>query len=80
MTEIEALLQIQAIPQKIWEQLSDADNEAIKISVQALVRENADGCMGCVFVDAEKWELPCTKCKRCCKDYWRAKRGNEDAE
>lgn len=35
---------------------------------------NADGCQGCAFeLDVEEWELPCVKCKRNCKDYWRAK-------
>ena len=31
----------------------------------------ADGCSGCAFYDKEEWEMPCRKCKRNCKDYWR---------
>lgn len=31
----------------------------------------ADGCSGCAFESAEEWEMPCRKCKRNCKDYWR---------
>lgn len=38
------------------------------------MKENADGCTGCAFESMNEWELPCTKCKRNCKDYWRAKR------
>ena len=38
------------------------------------MRENADGCFGCAFEDVNEWELPCAKCKRGCKDYWRAKK------
>lgn len=34
---------------------------------------NADGCEDCAFISAEEWEMPCAKCKRNCKDYWRAK-------
>ena len=36
MTESEAIMQIQAIPQKIWEQLSDTDNEAVEMAFKAL--------------------------------------------
>ena len=38
-----------------------------------LMKENADGCLGCAFEHVEEWELPCSKCKRNCKDYWRMK-------
>ena len=31
----------------------------------------ADGCQGCAFKSVEEWEMPCRKCKRNCKDYWR---------
>lgn len=30
-------------------------------------------CNGCAFEDVEEWEMPCAKCKRACKDYWRKK-------
>lgn len=39
-----------------------------------VMKENADGCVGCVFEHVEEWEMPCAKCKRNAKDYWRAKR------
>lgn len=31
------------------------------------------GCNGCTFEGVEEWEMPCAKCKRGCKDYWRRK-------
>lgn len=37
------------------------------------MKENADGCCGCAFEHVEPWELPCRKCKRNSKDYWRKK-------
>lgn len=37
------------------------------------MKENADGCFGCAFEDVNEWEMPCAKCKRNSKDYWRAK-------
>ena len=42
--------------------------------IEALIgRAEADGCLGCAFESCEEWEMPCKKCKRNCKDYWRAK-------
>ena len=35
------------------------------------------GCEHCAFEDVEEWELPCCKCKRGCKDYYRYKKGVE---
>ena len=37
------------------------------------MKENADGCKGCAFETVNEWEMPCAKCKRNSKDYWRAK-------
>lgn len=31
------------------------------------------GCSSCAFEDVDEWEMPCAKCKRGCKDYWRKK-------
>ena len=36
-----------------------------------IMKEDADGCSGCAFEYIEEWEMPCAKCKRNCKDYWR---------
>ena len=49
------------------------DAEALKEAIAALEREDADGCEGCAFTDVEEWEMPCRKCRRANKDYWRAK-------
>ena len=38
-----------------------------------VMKENADGCVGCAFDNIYPWELPCAHCKRNAKDYWRAK-------
>lgn len=54
--------------------------EALNMGVKALEKGTADGCDGCAFENVNEWELPCAKCKRNSKDYWRAKRGDEDAE
>lgn len=34
-------------------------------------KQEADGCVGCTFASVEEWEMPCVRCKRGCKDYWR---------
>lgn len=39
---------------------------------KAIEQVKADGCTGCAFGSVEEWEMPCAKCKRGCKDYWRA--------
>ena len=41
-----------------------------------VMKENADGCIGCAFEDVNEWEMPCAKCKRNSKDYWRCKQLN----
>jgi hypothetical protein len=37
----------------------------------------ADGCKGCAFDSTNEWEMPCVKCKRNCKDYWRKMESEE---
>lgn len=32
------------------------------------------GCDGCAFECYEEWDMPCLKCKRNCKDYYRRPR------
>lgn len=49
----------------------DVDPWAIKELQKILDAYLADGCQGCAFESAEEWEMPCRKCKRNCKDYWR---------
>lgn len=43
----------------------------IDMAIKELERQEADGCTGCAFGSVEEWEMPCAKCKRGCKDYWR---------
>lgn len=43
-----------------------------KVDARAM-KANADGCNGCAYEQIEEWNLPCSKCARNCKDYWRAK-------
>lgn len=38
-----------------------------------VMKQDADGCAGCAFEDVESWQMPCERCARNCKDYWRAK-------
>lgn len=38
-----------------------------------VMKENADGCCGCAFEMTESWQMPCDRCQRNSKDYWRAK-------
>lgn len=40
----------------------------------AIMHDEACGCTGCAFEDVNEWEMPCAKCSRGCKDYWRAKK------
>ena len=47
------------------------DLEKIARMVEEIAK--ADGCNGCTFEDVQDWELPCSKCKRNCKDYYRVK-------
>ena len=46
--------------------------------ITALSQE--DGCDGCAFITTEEWEMPCAKCKRNCKDYWRAKADRDEEQ
>lgn len=45
---------------------------------EALEQAKADGCWKCGFAEKEEWELPCSRCKRGCKDYWRPAREEGD--
>ena len=43
-------------------------------AIQAVIdKEKADGCSNCAYEDVEEWKMPCVKCKRNCKDYYRVK-------
>ena len=32
----------------------------------------ADGCNGCKYIAKDEYDEPCLRCRRNCKDYWRA--------
>lgn len=49
----------------------DVDPWAIDELKKVLDAYLADGCSGCAYVDVEEWNMPCCKCKRNSKDYWR---------
>ena len=48
-----------------------------KILDKAIEQCEADACCGCAFITTEEWEMPCCKCMRSCKDYWR-RAGEQD--
>lgn len=50
-----------------------------KILEQAIEQCKADGCSGCAYMSVEEWEMPCVRCARNYKDYWRKAdmRGND---
>lgn len=54
-----------------------AGYEALTIAIEALEKQilnEADGCTGCAFESYEEWQMPCEKCRRNNKDYWRAEK------
>ena len=53
-------------------------NDLIAIVQAWIDSQDADGCLGCAFEEKDEWQLPCCRCKRNCKDYWRRKEGEED--
>lgn len=50
---------------------NDDVEELLRIVRRIIDRETADGCTGCAYTETEEWELPCSKCRRAAKDYWR---------
>jgi len=49
----------------------DVEPWAIEELKELLDAYLADGCSGCAFYDRDEWEMPCERCKRNSKDYWR---------
>lgn len=50
---------------------TDVDPWAIEELKRVIYTYLADGCVGCAYEKVVEWELPCRKCKRNSKDYWR---------
>ena len=49
----------------------DVDPWAIAELKKVLDAYLADGCYDCAYADVEEWNMPCARCKRNSKDYWR---------
>ena len=49
----------------------DIDPWAINELRRVLDAYLADGCVGCAYESTVEWELPCRKCQRNSKDYYR---------
>ena len=56
---------------------ADVDPWAINELKRVLAAYLADGCQGCAYEATVEWELPCRKCKRNAKDYYRIAEGRE---
>lgn len=56
----------------------DVDPWAIAELKKVLDAYLADGCSECAYASVDEWELPCRKCKRNSKDYWRRAERRED--
>lgn len=60
--------------------VKNLDSEVFRVGYEKgmrdamMMKEDADGCVGCNFEDVESWQPPCTMCKRNNKDYWRTKK------
>lgn len=49
--------------------------EDLKTIIESVEEKiNADGCKGCAFEENDEWQMPCAKCRRAMKDYWRTKK------
>lgn len=68
----------ESVYQQGYEQGATDMEKAKQIIIDELHKQietlEADGCEGCAFISTEEWEMPCVKCKRNCKDYWRTKK------
>ena len=49
--------------------------DIMQILEAIIERDKADGCSGCAYEGTKPWKMPCSECKRNCKDYW--ERGEE---
>ena len=36
-----------------------------------MAQDPSCGCEGCAYIDIEDWAMPCSKCRRNAKDYYR---------
>ncbi len=59
---------------------SDVDIWALKELRKVVDAYLADGCSDCAYYDVEEWNMPCAKCKRNTKDYWRKEVDNSGSK
>lgn len=46
--------------------------ETITQAIRIIHEQNgADGCRHCAYAGFDEWQMPCSKCKRNAKDYWK---------
>lgn len=44
--------------------------EAIDTAIEALQKQEHDGCEGCKYTHKDQYEMPCLMCKQSKKDLW----------
>ena len=79
MTRDEAIKAL-TIQLEYWEQLKEknvlTDHEGnnvvdiLKMAIEALQKQEHDGCEGCKYTHKDQYEMPCLMCKQSKKDLW----------
>ena len=79
MTRNEAIKAL-TIQLEYWEQLKEknvlTDHEGnnvvdiLKMAIEALQKQEHDGCEGCKYTHKDQYEMPCLMCKQSKKDLW----------
>ena len=79
MTRDEAIKAL-TIQLQYWEQLKEknvlTDHEGnnvvdiLKMAIEALQKQEHDGCEGCKYTHKDQYEMPCLMCKQSKKDLW----------
>ena len=50
--------------------ITERDEEAIDIAIEALQATEHDGCEGCKYTHKDQYEMPCLMCKQSKEDLW----------
>lgn len=64
-----------------FEKLEELENKIFEIKESLDKKEITNqfkGCFGCVYEAVEEWNLPCCKCARGCKDYYRGAKNESE--
>ena len=72
--QMEKLIKLQPTVYDVDELVDDL---ADQIANQRIYYAGLNDCSGCAFKSVEEWEMPCARCKRNCKDYYRHKASEE---